>query len=92
MEEITEIDVSMNNRDFTLTVPIKDQELIEDLIDVLKNYVKNEAPIKARQSYVTSLSDSLQVITKIMPNGAAVDEWRSELKQLMSMILKSGQA
>jgi hypothetical protein len=54
--------------------------------------VKNEAPIKARQSYVTSLSDSLQVITKIMPSGAAVDEWRGELKQLMSMILKSGQA
>ena len=91
MESITEIDVSMNNRDFALTVPIKDQELIENIIDTLKSYVVRESPIKVRQSYVTSLSDSLQVITKIMPSALAVDEWKSEIKQLIRMILKCGE-
>ena len=92
MESITEIDVSMNNRDFALTVPIKDQDLIEHIIDTLKEYVTRESPIKVRQSYVTSLSDSLQVITKIMPSGLAVDEWKNEIKQLICMILKSEEA
>ncbi len=91
MEEITEIDVSMNHRDFTITLPIKNQELIEDIIDTLKDCVSRGCPIKVRQSYITSLSDSLKVITKIMASGPAVDEWKGELRQLMSMILKSGQ-
>ena len=91
MEEITEIDVSMNHRAFTVTLPIKDQELIENIVDALKDYVAKGSPIKVKQSYVTSLSDSLKVITKIMSSGSAVDEWRGEIRQLISMILKSAQ-
>jgi len=91
VEMITEIDISMNNRVLNITLPIKDQELIENIISALKNYVAKGSPIKVRQSYVTSLSDSLKVITKIMPSGSAVEEWRGEIRQLISMIQKGGQ-
>jgi hypothetical protein len=88
MEAITEIDVSMNNRVITITLPIKEQELIENIISALKDYVAKGSPVKVRQSYVTSLSDSLKVITKIMPSSSAVEEWRGEIRQLISMIQK----
>lgn len=44
--------------------------------------------IRAREAYVTSLSDSLKMITKIISSGSQMDEWRDETKQLISVILR----
>ena len=86
MEEIKEIDISINNRVFTINIAIKDEELIETIFSALKEHVEKGFSIRLREAYVTSLSDSLKMITKIISSGSQVDEWRDETKQLISVI------
>ena len=88
MEEIKEVDISINNRVFTINLAIKDEELIETIFGALKQYVEKGFSIRVREAYVTSLSDSLKIITKIISSGSQMDEWRTETKQLISIILK----
>jgi len=88
MKEIREVDISMNNRVFTINLAIKDEELIDTIFSALKNYVEKGFPIKVKEAYVTSLSDSLKIITKIISSGSQMDEWRAETKQLISIIVK----
>ncbi len=88
MREIKEVDISMNNRVFTINLAIKDEELIETIFSALREHVEKGFSIKVREAYVTSLSDSLKVIIKIISSGSQMDEWRAETKQLISIILK----
>ncbi len=88
MKEIREVDISMNNRVLTINLAIKDEELIDTIFSALKNYVEKGFPIKVKEAYVTSLSDSLKIITKIISSGSQMDEWRAETKQLISIIVK----
>ena len=89
MKEVKELTVSMNTRDFTIDIPIEDDELIETIFSALKQYVNRGFSLRVKESYVTSLSDSLKIITKIISGGAQMDEWRIESKQLRSIIRKS---
>jgi len=89
MEEIKEVDISINNRVFTINLAIKDEELIETIFSALKQYIEKGLSIRVREAYVTSLSDSLKMITKIISSGSQVDEWRDETKQLISVILRT---
>jgi len=89
MKEIKEVDISMNNRVFTINLAIKDDELIEAVFSALRDYVEKGFSIKVREAYVTSLSDSLKIITKIISSGSQIDEWRAETKQLISVIRKA---
>ena len=89
MREAKELMVSMNTRAFTIDLAIEDDELIESIFSALKEYVNKGFPLRVRESYVTSLSDSLKIITKIISRGAQMDEWRAETRQLLSLIRKS---
>lgn len=62
MEGVTEIDISMNNRAFTITLPIKDQELIENIVGALRDYVEKGSPIKARQAWFLKKAGLLPVV------------------------------
>ena len=88
MKDVKDVNISINNRVFTLDLAIEDEELIETIFYALAEYVKKGFPIKVREAYVTSLSDSLKIISKIISNRAQMDEWRTETKQLMSIIRK----
>ncbi len=88
MKEIREVDISMNNRVFIINLAIKDEELIDTIFSALTEYVEKGFPIKVKEAYVTSLSDSLKIITKIISSGSQMDEWRAETKQLISIIVK----
>ena len=89
MKEAREIMVSVNTRVFTLDIPIEDDLLIETLFKALKEYVNQGFSLNVKESYVTSLSDSLQIITKIISRASQLDEWRAETRQLLSIIRKS---
>jgi len=89
MKEIKEVDISMNNRVFTINLAIKDEELVEAIFSGLREYVEKGFSIKVREAYVTSLSDSLKIITRIISSGLQMDEWRAETKQLISVIRKA---
>ena len=88
MKDIKDVNISINNRVFTLDLAIEDEELIETILHAFGEYVKKGFSIKVREAYVTSLSDSLKIISKIISNRAQMDEWRTETKQLMSIIRK----
>jgi len=89
MKEAKEVMVSLNTRVFTIDIAIEDDELIEAIFSALKEYVDKGFSLRVKESYVTSLSDSLKIITKIISGGPQMDEWRAETKQLLSIIRKS---
>jgi len=86
MKDIKDVNISINNRVFTLDLAIEDEELIETIFRAFGEYVKQGFSIKVREAYVTSLSDSLKIISKIISNRAQMDEWRAETKQLLSIV------
>ena len=88
MKEAREIMVSVNTRAFTLDIPIEDDLLIETVLKALKECVNQGFSLNVRESYVTSLSDSLKIITKIISGASQLDEWRAEIRQLLSIIRK----
>ena len=89
MKEAREVIVSVNSRTFTLDIPIEDDLLIETIFKALKEYVGQGFSLNVKESYVTSLSDSLKIITKIISRGSQLDEWRAETRQLLSIIKKN---
>ena len=89
MKEAREVMVSVNSRTFTLDIPIEDDLLIETIFKALKEYVGQGFSLNVKESYVTSLSDSLKIITKIISRGSQLDEWRAETRQLLSIVRKS---
>jgi hypothetical protein len=89
MREVKELTVAINTRAYTIDIAIEDDELIETIFSALEQYVNRGFSLRVRESYVTSLSDSLKIITKIISRGAQMDEWRTETKQLLSIIRKS---
>ena len=89
MKEAREVMVSVNTRAFTLDIPIEDELLIEAVFKALKEFVNQGFSLNVKESYVTSLSDSLQIITKIISRASQLDEWRAETRQLLSIIRKS---
>lgn len=88
MKEAKEVTVSINNRVFTIDLPVEDDELIETIFSALTEYVKKGFSIKVKEAYVTSLSDSIKIISKIISNSTQMNEWRTETKQLISVIRK----
>ena len=89
MKRAKEVMVSVNTRVFTVDIPIEDDLLIEAVFKALKEYVNQGFSLNVKESYVTSLSDSLKIITKIISRGSQLDEWRAETRQLLSIIKKS---
>jgi hypothetical protein len=88
MKEAREIMVSVNTRAFSLDIPIEDDLLIETVFKALKECVNQGFSLNVKESYVTSLSDSLKIITKIISGASQLDEWRAEIRQLLSIIRK----
>jgi len=88
MRDVKDVNISINNRVFTLDLAIEDDELIETIFRALAEHVKKGFSIKVREAYVTSLSDSLKIISRIISNRAQMDEWRAETKQLISIVRK----
>lgn len=88
MKQVKDVNISINNRVFTIDLAIEDEELIETILNALTEYVKKGSSIKIKEAYVTSLSDSLKIISKIISNRAQMDEWRAEIKQLISIVRK----
>ena len=88
MKEAREVMVSVNTRAFSLDIPIEDDLLIETVFKALKECVNQGFSLNVRESYVTSLSDSLKIITKIISGASQLDEWRAEIRELLFIIRK----
>ena len=88
MKEAREVMVSVNTRAFTVDIPVEDDFLIETIFRALKDYVNQGFSLNVKESYVTSLSDSLQIITKIISRPSQLDEWRAEIRELLFIIRK----
>ena len=89
MREAKEIGVSISDRSFDISLDVKDVELIEAILRALNEYVKEGFPIKIRQAYMTSISDSTRIIPKFISKSRQMDEWRDEIRQLISVLRKT---
>lgn len=88
MSGVKEINISINNRVFSLDLGLEDEALIEAIISSLAEHVKKGFSIKLRLAYVTSLSDSTKIISKVISNNVQMQEWKEEVRQLLSIIRK----
>ncbi|MGD8986248.1 MAG: hypothetical protein PVH99_16770 [Desulfobacteraceae bacterium] len=87
MEEPREVAVMMNDRFFTIDLPIEDEKLIASVFLGLAKYVNKVSPIKVRQSYVT-FSGTQEVISKLISKPQEIAEWGRETKGLISGLRK----
>ena len=87
-KEPKEVTLTMNNSVFTMELAVRDWDLIRLIFDVLRGYVEQGQSLKVRESYMTSPSDSVKMISKIISKARQVDEWRGETRQLISILSK----
>ena len=87
MEEPREVAVTMNDRFFTIDLPIEDEKLIASVFLGLARYVNEVSPIKIKQSYVT-FSGTQEVIAKLISKPQQIAEWGKETKVLISGLRK----
>ena len=92
MREATEILVSIDEKRFNIDFPILRKELTEMMIGSLKAYVEKGFPIKLTVGYVDSLLDTIppdgkpKITSRVIFDGKVVDQWKDEIKQLISVL------
>jgi hypothetical protein len=85
MKEPKNVVLTIDGKALTMELDLKDEELIELLVNALALYVRKGSPIKIFQAYGRSLSSSsTTIVTKIMSKVDQVVEWRNELKKVIS--------
>ena len=87
MREPREISVSINERFFTIDLPIQDETLVASVLLGLGQYVKRGFPIKVKQSYIT-FSGSQEVSTMVISSTQQIAKWGKVTKELISALLK----
>ena len=87
MEEPRDISVSINERFFTMDLPIQDERLIASVLLGLGQYVKRGLPIRVKQSYIT-FSGSQEVSTMLISSTQQIAKWGKVTKELISALLK----
>lgn len=88
MKEPKELTVSISDKRFNIDLPVQDEGLIDTIFDALLEQTKKGFPFKIKLTYMTSLSDSTQIITKLISNTRQMTEWKEEIKQLISVLRK----
>ena len=86
--EAKEITLSIDDKNLNVELSIKDVDLIENLFDSLAEYVRKGSALKVRQSYMTSHSDSVRMLSTIINKSEQMDKWRQETKQLIAVLRK----
>jgi hypothetical protein len=87
MEETRDISVSINERFFTIDLPIQDERLIASVLLGLGQYVKRGLPIRVKQSYIT-FSGSQEVSTMLISGAKQIAEWGKATKEIISALRK----
>ena len=87
MEEPREVAVTMNDRFFTIDLPIEDEKLIASVFLGLAKYVNKVSPIKVKQSYVT-FSGTQEVVSTLISRPPQIAEWAKETKVLIAGLRK----
>jgi hypothetical protein len=81
-----ELEVTINERELVLSLPVQEDELLDAVLDALTDYVRAGADLKIRQTYMTSPSDSMKMLLKLISKVSQMDEWRGEVKQLIRVL------
>ncbi len=87
MEEPREVAVTMNDRFFTIDLPIEDEKLIASVFLGLAKYVNKVSPLKVKQSYVT-FSGTQEVVSTLISRPQQIAEWGKETKVLIAGLRK----
>jgi hypothetical protein len=87
MEEPRDVSVSINERFFTIDLPIQDEKLIASVLFGLGQYVKMGLPIRVKQSYIT-FSGSQEISTMVISSTQQIAKWGKVTKGLISALLK----
>jgi hypothetical protein len=85
MKEPKNVVLRIDGKALTMELDLKDEELIELMVNALGLFVKKGSPLKVFQAYGRNLSSSsTTIVTKIISKVEQAIEWRDELKKVIS--------
>jgi hypothetical protein len=82
--EPKDVTVEMDDRFFQVTISMKDESLIEEMLDALSRDVDNGSSLRIRHVQWGALSSSQYMVMKIISHPRQLAPWRAELKTIMS--------
>jgi hypothetical protein len=77
------INISIGTGYVSIDLAIRDDDLLDIFLDGLEKYVTSGQQIKILQTYASAPTESKRIVTKIISRLSHIDEWKSELKQLL---------
>jgi hypothetical protein len=73
-----DVTIEMDDRFFRLTLSIKDETLIEEVLHGLAKCVQGGASLRIRQTHRSALSESQHMTLKIISNQSQMNAWLEE--------------
>ena len=86
MKDLKVVNISIGDGYITINLALKDEELIDIFLDAMNKYVSKGSQMKIIQTYAGSLTDSKRIISKVISKVSQMNEWKSELKQLLRVM------
>ena len=86
MNDPKEITIAIGNSFISIDLKMKDEDLIDVFLNGLEEYVNKGSQLKITQTYAGTLSDSTKIIVKLISKSSHINEWKTELKQLLCVM------
>jgi hypothetical protein len=83
-----DVTIEMDDRYFQMTLSMRDEPLIEDVLRALAQSVKRGSSLRIRQTHRSSHSDSQHMILKNISNEGQMDSWLEEARLLRCVVCK----
>ena len=85
-KEPIEVGIEIDERFFQVTVPLREESLIEDVLNGLAESVQKGSSLKIRQAHKSSPSDSQHMLLKVVSNRNQMESWLAESKILRCVV------
>ena len=83
MKDQKVINISIGTGYVSIDLAIRDDDLLDIFLDGLEKYVTSGQQIKILQTYANTPTELKRIVTKIISRLSHIDEWKSELRQLL---------
>lgn len=80
-----DVTIEMDDRLFQLTLSMKDESLIERILNALSREVQSGSSLRIRHVQKGALSSTQHMIMKIISHPRQLASWKTEVKTLMSV-------
>lgn len=81
-----DVTIEMDDRFFQLTLSIREEPLIEAVLQGLARFLQGGTSLRIRQSHKNALSESQHMTLKVISNQNQMNEWLEETRMLRCVV------